>query len=158
MRLLLVQHGDALPKEENPDRPLSPRGHSEVEHLATFLGSSGLHLTRILHSGKRRATQTAELLAARLLPNARPKAATGLKPNDPTDEVATRTAQWNDDVALVGHLPHMAKLATRLLTGKEGEPIVDFVPGTAACLERVGPHQWTLAWVIRPELLIRNVH
>ncbi|UCG32241.1 MAG: phosphohistidine phosphatase SixA [Phycisphaerales bacterium] len=157
MKLLLVQHGDALPKEKDPERPLSPRGRSEVERLAAFLGNSGLRLTRILHSGKLRAAQTAELLAARILPDARPEAATGLNPNDPTEQIATRAVRWNDDVALVGHLPHMAKLAARLLTDKEDTPTVAFVPGTAACLERVGADQWTLAWMIRPDLLMHHL-
>ena len=153
MKLLLVQHGDALPKEENPDRPLSPRGRSQVERLATFLGDSGLRVARILHSGKLRAAQTAELLAASLLPDAKTEATAGLNPNDPTEGIAAQAARWNDDVALVGHLPYMAKLAGRLLANNEDAPIVAFVPGTAACLERTGADRWTLAWMIRPELL-----
>lgn len=156
MKLLLVQHGDAVPKEENPERPLSPQGRGHVQQLAAVLGNAGLRPTRILHSGKLRAAQTADLLAARLLPDAKPEAATGLNPNDPTDEIAAQALRWNDDVALVGHLPHMAKLASRLLTGKEDAPFVAFVPGTVVCLERAGARRWTLAWMIRPELLIHT--
>jgi phosphohistidine phosphatase len=156
MKLLLVQHGDAVPKEQNPERPLSPQGHGQVEQLATFLGNAGLRLTRILHSGKLRAAQTAELLAEHLLPDGKPEATTGLNPNDPADEIAAQTGRWNEDVALVGHLPHVAKLASRLLTGKEDAPIVAFVPGTAVCLDR-GGDGWSLAWMVRPELLPHNV-
>jgi phosphohistidine phosphatase len=157
MKLLLVQHGDALPKEENPDRPLSPRGRSQVEHLAAFLGDSGLRVARVLHSGKLRAAQTAELLAASLLPDAKPEATAGLNPNDPTEQIATQAARWNDDVALVGHLPYMAKLAGRLLANNEDASTVAFVPGTAACLERTGAGRWSLAWMIRPELLVHRL-
>ena len=153
MKLLLVQHGDAVPKEENPDRPLSPRGRSQVEHLATFLGNSGLRVARVLHSGKLRAAETAELLAARLLPDAKAEATAGLNPNDRTEQIATQAVRWNEDVALVGHLPYMAKLAGRLLANNEDASIVAFVPGTAACLERTGADRWSLAWMIRPELL-----
>ena len=36
MRLLLVQHGEAVPESEDPDRPLSARGRAEIEAVAAF--------------------------------------------------------------------------------------------------------------------------
>ena len=37
MKLYLMQHGDALQKDVDPDRPLSPRGRRDIEKIAAFL-------------------------------------------------------------------------------------------------------------------------
>lgn len=42
MRLYLVQHGEALRKEENPERPLSDRGQETVRRVAAFLRKIGV--------------------------------------------------------------------------------------------------------------------
>jgi phosphohistidine phosphatase len=57
MKLYLVQHGDALPKDIDPDRPLSNVGHAEVGLLAELLAGH-MNISRVLHSGKTRARQT----------------------------------------------------------------------------------------------------
>jgi probable phosphoglycerate mutase len=66
MELLLVRH--ALPvRRQSMDGPadpeLSPDGHAQAEHLATYLSSE--HLDAIYASPLRRAYQTAEQIAAR---------------------------------------------------------------------------------------------
>ena len=78
MFLYLVQHGEALTKEADPDRPLSEAGRANVEHLAGFLAGRSLRVARVLHSGKTRARQTAEILAAALAPDAPVEAGDGL--------------------------------------------------------------------------------
>jgi phosphohistidine phosphatase len=62
MKLYLAQHGDSLPEQVNPERPLSERGREDVRRLAEFLGGTGIQVRRVYHSGKLRARQTAELL------------------------------------------------------------------------------------------------
>ena len=64
MRLYLVQHGDALPEQVDPERPLSAEGRRDVEAVARLLASAGTRAVRVAHSGKLRAQQTAEVLAA----------------------------------------------------------------------------------------------
>ena len=34
MKLYLVQHAAAMPKDENPERPLSPAGREDVQKIA----------------------------------------------------------------------------------------------------------------------------
>ena len=53
---------------------------------------------------------------------------------------------------LVGHLPFMARLAGRLVTGDEQLHVADFVPGTVLCLEPAAGDRWCVAWMVRPEL------
>ena len=63
MRLYLVQHAEALPADVDPARPLSANGRTDAERVATLLTGQVLGITRVLHSGKTRAEQTAGILA-----------------------------------------------------------------------------------------------
>jgi phosphohistidine phosphatase len=151
MRLYLVQHGDAVPEQEDPARPLSETGRSDVAKVARFLAAIGVHVSRVLHSGKRRAEETAAILGAAL--GGTPEARAGLNPKDPTGGVAGEAAAWDQDAMLVGHLPFMAKLASRLVAGREEAGMFAFQPGTIVCLERGDRPRWTIAWMIRPDML-----
>ena len=54
---------------------------------------------------------------------------------------------------LVGHLPFMAGLVSRLVAGREDAGLVAFEPGSVVCLQRTDEHAWTIAWMLRPRLL-----
>jgi phosphohistidine phosphatase len=155
VRLYLVQHGEAVPEDVDPTRPLAERGRADVRQVAAFLAEAGVRTDRVWHSGKRRAEQTAAILAAALAPDRTPVARAGLDPKDPTDGVAQEAAAWEDDVMLVGHLPFMARLASRLLAGRADAGVVAFEPGSVLCLERTEQQRWTIAWMLRPALLRR---
>ena len=154
MRLYLVQHGDAVAEEVDPARPLSEVGRSDVAAVARFLAAGGLRVKQVLHSGKLRAEQTAVLLAGAVAPGHAPAARPGLDPKDPTEGIARVVAAWDDDAMLVGHLPFMAKLASRLVAGRDDAGVVAFQPGTVVCLERGDRQHWSIAWMIGPELVV----
>ena len=59
MRLYLVQHGDAVPKDVDPDRPLSDQGRADIKRLTVWLSHQNVQVAQILHSGKNRAKETA---------------------------------------------------------------------------------------------------
>ena len=149
MRAILVQHGEAVTKDSDPERPLTERGRREVDALATCLSQRGQLPRTIWHSGKTRARQSAELLSAAAPPQARD----GLGPNDDTAAWAEQLAQASADLMLVGHQPFVGRLAARLLTGRDDGVDLGFVPGAACCLERGDDADWRLAWMLRPELL-----
>lgn len=168
MRLYLVQHGDATPKDQNPERPLSDKGRTDIERMAAFLARSRMRVARVIHSGKTRARETAVLFADVLGPGkVVEEAVAGLGPNDSTDLLFQAVGPWAGDAAagvegagdimVVGHLPFMGRLLSRLVSGTEDSAIAAFSPGTVACLENTedpaGLPGWTLVWVVRPELL-----
>ena len=82
MALYLVQHGKSLPKEADPEKGLSEEGRSEVEMIAAVARGYGVPVAGISHSGKKRARQTAEILAAALDVQDRTAERTGLGPLD----------------------------------------------------------------------------
>ena len=153
MKLYLVQHGEALPKEVNSDRPLSDQGRQDVERLARFLTERGFHVPRVWHSGKTRARQTAELLAAAVAPGMKAEARAGLAPNDPTEAFAETLVDWREDAMVVGHLPFMARIVTRLVAKSDDGTAVAYLPGSLVCLERDEDGAWAIAWMLRPELM-----
>ena len=153
MKLYLVQHGDAVAKEVNPERPLSDQGRIDVENVTRFLARAGINVPVILHGGKRRTAQTAELLAGGVGQSASPDKVSGIDPLDPVAPFAQTVAEWTSDTMVVGHLPFLGKLVSLLVTGDETPSVVAFGPASVACLERGQGDRWTLDWMIRPELV-----
>ena len=61
MKIYLVLHGEAKSKEENVERPLTENQQKTVENVSRYISRLGLNVTRIIHSGKLRIKQTAEI-------------------------------------------------------------------------------------------------
>lgn len=153
MRLYLVQHGEALSKQVDPGRPLSPKGERDVAQLTETLNKAGAIVDRILHSGKMRAHQTAEILAEILLVRGETEAVEGINPNDPVQEFCSKIQKLKHDTMVVGHLPFLAKLVSYLTTGKEDLDIVAYEPGSVVCLEQDAEQQWRICWMQRPDFI-----
>ena len=152
MKLYLVQHAEAVGKEIDAERPLSEKGRSDAEQMARFLRNN-LEISRVLHSGKKRAVQTAGiLLDAQPSPIAAESAA-GINPNDDVSEFAASLSREGIDTLVVGHLPFLARLVGQLLNGDEEKVLVDYRPGSIVALEYAQHGNWRIQWMVRPELL-----
>ena len=152
MRLYLVQHGQAFPAAEHPDRPLTDLGRRAVETVAALLARGQPPVSRIVHSGKTRARQTADILAGHLTSGQPVEAAAGLDPNDAVDPWVETANGWTEDRLLVGHQPFLGKLVSRLVLGEE-RTVVDYQPGTVVCLERASAGDWRIVGMLGPALL-----
>jgi phosphohistidine phosphatase len=109
---------------------------------------------QVFHSGKLRAVETAEILAAHLGSGEPPRNIGGLNPNDDPAVAAELAAHTESDIMLVGHLPHMSLLASMLLCGSPNRELVRFPAAALLCLERTGPQGgWVVSWMITPEAL-----
>ena len=82
MALYLVQHGKCLSKAEDPERGLTEIGMSEVSSVASRARVSGVVVSGVCHSGKKRAWQTAEIFATNLFPDGEASEISGLAPLD----------------------------------------------------------------------------
>ncbi len=151
MRLYLVQHGEARSEAEDPTRPLMEKGRTEVRRVAAGAQNLAVSPVKILHSGKLRAQQTAELFAEALHPSKGIEAASGLSPNDPVQPWRERLNQQDADFMLVGHLPHLHRLASLLLCGDERAEIIRFRYAAVVCLEREGT-RWAVQWILTPDM------
>ncbi len=152
MKAYLVQHGQAKSKEDDPDRPLTAAGAAAVDEVGGLLArSEALAGARVVHSGKTRARQTAERLAG-ALGLGPPGEDSGLAPLDDPAGWAERLGRHQGDVVLVGHLPHLSRLAGLLVTGDPDRAPVRFVNAGVVCLLHEGEH-WSIAWAVAPELV-----
>lgn len=155
MKIYLVQHADAVAKQQDPARPLSEKGRTDTERMASFLARSGVKGGRVIHSGKLRALETALLLAQVIGPgNVVEEAEDGLAPNDPTDRLTDAITGWppDEDVIVVGHLPFMNRMVSVLTAGSDEAGVVAFEPGTIVCLDET-EDGWSVEWMVRPSLL-----
>ena len=151
MRVYLVQHGLAKEVHEDAERPLSDQGREDVARVAGFLSLfEKPQPGRIIHSGKLRAKQTAEMFADGW---GSPPAEQGpdLGPNADPSVWSAQLASMDSDLMLVGHLPYMQRLAGLLLSGDCEREVVRFRNGGVVCLER-GKAGWSLCWQVNPTL------
>ena len=153
MKLYLVQHGEAVSEEVDVQRPLSSKGRLDVRKVAEFLRRARLKVQLIWHSGKMRARQTAEILGEALSVEDNVIMKEGLAPLDPIEEVEKELRVREEDLMIVGHLPFLGKLVSRLLISSDSPNLVTFQQGAIVCLERLETQNWSLKWMVTPELL-----
>lgn len=153
MILYLIQHGEAKREEEDPTRPLSEKGVEDVKTLASFLSRLGVKVEELLHSNKLRARQTAEILANSLRLTKDISEADGLAPLDDPSIWTERLKGKKESLMLVGHLPHLGKLLSFLLSGDKEKTIIAFKMGSAVCMKKDDTGAWTLQWMITPEII-----
>lgn len=151
MLLYLVQHGQAKSKEENSDRPLTDAGRKEIESvMLLMMRFGGISASRVLHSGKLRAAETAQIIAAKL--DIDSEETDGLTPNADPAIWAKRLVETDRDTLLVGHMPHLSRLTSHLLCGDAEAGIVEFANGGVVCLHAEDGH-WAVRWSIPPALV-----
>jgi phosphohistidine phosphatase len=152
MKLYLVQHAESKRKEEDHTRPLSDRGWKDIRKTANYAKEHlRIKVEQIVHSDKLRAKQTAEVLAEHLNPPKAVIADTNLEPLADPKAWKKRLVETQGDIMLVGHLPHLSKLASYLLAGDENKEVIAFRMGGIVCLERDQQRRWTIHWMITPD-------
>ncbi len=149
MDFFLVRHGEAKLDSEDRRRPLSDQGRSDVEKVARAAVVKELRIAEILHSDKLRARQTAEILARFLSPAGGVREISGLSPEDDPLLAKAELEAAEGSLMLVGHLPHLGRLASLLLTGDSEKKVVAFPAAAMVCLSRVAG-AWNLGWALGP--------
>lgn len=119
MELFLMQHGACLPKELEPEQPLSPVGHDQVERTGRALRRMGADFDAILCSPKTRSYESARIIAK----------CTGFPEKaiwvtDAVKAMAPPSALFDlfqergnlQSVFVAGHLPHLGEVVSLLIT------------------------------------------
>ena len=154
MRLYLIQHGEAKSEVEDPERSLTARGEEEVKAISRIAAGLNIRPSKIYHSGKMRAKQTAEIIASALkIPDPSVQSVQGLSPNDDFRPWAERISKERKDLMLVGHLPFLERLTSFLLCGDENARLVLFRYGAIVCFDRKEDKRWAVRWILTPEMV-----
>jgi len=117
-----------------------------------LLNESDSH-EEVRHARILRAAETAELLARCL--NAAYDVGPDLQPNDDPGVCSAHLSARNTDVMLVGHLPHLQRLASLLLCGDAERHVVAFRNAGVVCLGRDEENAWHLNWAFTPDLWVQ---
>ncbi len=160
MRLYLLRHAQAEEGIPDAKRALTRRGLRDVEKLGQLLKNRhGFKPKEIWHSPFTRAAQTAQLLATELNFDGALEVREGLTPFDDPDLWVERCHHLDTSIIIVGHNPHLAMLAGRLLGNTTFSVSIEFKKCGMLCLERHRPFaedypaNWSLRWMLVPQLL-----
>jgi phosphohistidine phosphatase len=153
MYLYFVRHGEALTKEEDPERGLSAEGRESIKKISAFAKGLNIRVKQVFHSGKKRAMQTARIFSEGVQSEMGLTETDGLAPMDAPEIWLERVSQMNEDVMLVGHLPHLSKLSSMVLCGSMEAQTLDFDAGSIVCLKRSDNNTWAVDWMIKPGLI-----
>jgi len=154
MEIYLVQHGEAKSETEDPERPLTEKGKDAVESVAGYVAFLGVEVAQVIHSGRLRAKQTAELFAQYLSPPQGVKQEAGLGPLDDPQQAKQLIEQAARPLMIVGHLPHLTKLASLLILGIPDREVIKFTNGGIVCLSR-RDDSWLAEWALTPRLIYK---
>ena len=153
-RIYLAQHGLAVERTIDPERPLSKEGIAQTRAIAEQLHHADINIARIFHSGKLRALQTAEIFASVLAVDDI-GSVKGFAPND--DVAQTISELCFEDSLYIGHLPHLEKLASKLVCGDESCKVCHFKNSAVLCIEddETDPQldDFAVRWYLSTELL-----
>lgn len=166
MRLVIIRHADAGDRDDwertgRPDaeRPLSPRGVEQMRGAAKGLVALVRAIDLIVTSPYTRAVQTAEIVRDAYGGNVRLETSSTLEPDEHPESLAEWLRKRGDaeNVAVVGHEPHLGILATWLIAGSDDSHI-DMKKGGACCIEfKKAPRKGdgALRWFMGPKQLAR---
>ena len=154
MKIFLVQHGLSHAEKDDPQKGLTDQAMQDVDKMARFIGQMDHQYEAIFHSGKKRALQTAQILGKHLKHELGVHETDFLGPTDDVDVWLNRILCTDGDPVLVGHLPFLNKLASRLVAQDENKQILFFQNGGMVCLEDTNDNEnFSVRWAITPDMI-----
>ncbi len=153
MKLYLVQHAEAKKEEEDLARPLSEKGWKDIDKILNFLKGKGIEVSKIYHSGKLRAKQTAEKLGEVINSSDGIIETDGLSPLDDPEIWVGRLEEEENDIVIIGHLPHLSKLSSLLLIGDASREVIRFKMGGVICMKKNQESKWSIQWMVTPDII-----
>ena len=149
-----MQHGEAYSEDQDPERSLSPNGEEQIRSTGKALKKLGVDVDLMVSSPKKRARQTAEIVAGQLGYSKEGIEVTEtLEPLAPSEDLIAYLRRFGDrsKVLLAGHLPSLGKIAANLVSEK-GDVSVRFEMGGVCRIdaEALPTHAGDLRWVMPP--------
>lgn len=166
MNVYLLRHSmaeghDPVRFPDDSRRPLSARGHEQMERIAQAMRRMDLGIDLVWTSPLVRTRQTTAPVAKALDLEDHVHAATQLAPDGDRGELLDEIAGLNPrpaNLLLVGHEPYLSGLLSILTSGGSSVQ-TKFKKGTLAMLQLSGAIRLgqcaTLRWLLPPDLIVK---
>lgn len=155
MALYLVQHGVSAPKDVDPEKGLTQQGREETDGIAQVAKNYQINVSKIAHSGKNRAAQTALIFHTVLAVSAPIEIISNINPLDDVRRFA-KSIKPDENALIVGHLPFMQRLVSYLSSGSEEIRVYQFQNSGIVCLDSSpgpdGTIDWFIKWTLNPRI------
>ncbi len=156
MNLYLMQHGACYSEQIDPERALSPVGQDQVKASALAMKAMGLTFDLMLCGAKKRAVQTAGIVARALgFPEQALLPSPALRPTATALEMIALLEEHKDreSVFIAGHLPGLAVLASALISSAKVGLHFENAGLTRLDVAHLAPHGATLIFHLLPAQL-----
>lgn len=157
MEIYLMQHGESYPKDKDPERSLTPQGEEQIHLSAKALKKMDVTFDLIISSPKKRAQQTAEIVATELgYPQDEIKVTETLEPTVPAEDALSylRSLGLKNQIFLAGHLPSLGKIASALVSDTSHVSFRFEMGGVVRIdVEDLQAHNGDLCWMLTPQQL-----
>ena len=150
MAIFLVQHGLSLPKDQDPEKGLSDQGRADTIRIAEVAKTYEIPVSKIVHSGKKRAEQTADIFNETLGVESSCERIDGINPLDDVTQFAAHIEPRSNEM-VVGHLPFMERLVGYLTAGSVDLRVYKFQNSGIVCLDREAG-DWFIKWTLNPNI------
>src|SRR3990172_8288751 len=157
MEIYLMQHGDYLTKDKDPEESLSSEGVEKMKKIAQALTRINIKVDQIITSPKKRARETAEIVAHAVGSSPDKIIETPfVKPLTPPQETIDYLGEFAhpSSLLIVGHLPSLTRITSFLLMDGS-QAVIHFERGGIVRIdvENLPTHSGQLRWYLTPELL-----
>jgi phosphohistidine phosphatase len=157
MEIYLMQHGPALPKDQDPEEGLGSEGKERIHAGGKALKEMGVTFDAILSSPKKRSKDTAAIVAEQVgFPLEKIIETKNVKAMAPPEDTVQALSELSgaQRVLIAGHLPSVAEVASFLLT-EGSKAAVQFEMGGCCRIDvdELPTHSGRLRWYLTPAQL-----
>ena len=157
MEIYLMQHGPALPKDQDPEEGLGSEGKERIHAGGKALKKMGVTFDAILSSPKKRSKDTAAIVAEQVgFPLEKIIETKNVKAMAPPEATVQALSELSgaQRVLIAGHLPSVAEVASFLLT-EGSKAAVQFEMGGCCRIDvdELPTHSGRLRWYLTPAQL-----
>jgi len=157
MEIYLVRHGSPYTRMEDPERRLTDDGIEESRQIGKVFKLFHMDLDMIAGSPETRARQTAEIIAEEVgYSKDQIKITKALEPTVPANEAISYLKDFTDKkrILLVGHLPSIGEIASKLISGNAGISMHFEAGGVCRIdVKQIPTNTGELYWFLTPRLL-----
>lgn len=154
--LYLVRHGSAedVGAGSDAERHLTPEGVRRTREVARALRTIMGEVDRIVSSPLVRARQTADIIAQQLGFEGGIEKSASLAPSAEASAcLGALRCSADENIVLMGHMPHLAELASWLLVGEYGAQVK--LKKASVCCFSCAENDWQagggcLEWLLQP--------